>query len=473
MVKKILPLIAWLFFISSVSVGQALSTKIEKAFRSFESDARMKHGIASLTVINANTGQIVFSENGDMGMATASTLKTITSATAFSVLGPDFVYETQLQHDGKVDAHGKLIGNIYIKGSGDPTLGSHRYEQSKPEVLLARWIQAIDRAGIREIEGSIIGDDLLFGGNQAPSGWTWGDMGNYYGAGVSALNWRENAFKILLKPGGRVGDPVQFLGTQPDHSYLYFNNEVLTGKAGSGDGVYGYSAPYSHTILLQGTYGIDLKKEIELSTPDPAYDVALELQLALEKHGIKVHTPATTGYLVQRSGGNLEQKRIRLDTYQSPVLSDICYWFNHVSINLYGEALLKTVAFHAGDTVDSGEAAHWERDYWVKKLALEKGALRIRDGSGLSPENRVTTHAMAQILNSIKAYPWFGLFYEGLPTYNGMKMKSGTISGVLGYAGYQTASDGTPLVFSFLISNYAGSASSMRQSMWRALDVLK
>src|SRR5699024_7468129 len=138
----------------------------------------------------------------------------------------DFTYETSLQYTGTIDHNGVLSGDIIIKGTGDPTLGSDRYDATAPELLLNQWVDAIRNAGIRRIDGCIVGDDLLWDGHRAPSGWTWGDMGNYYGAGVSALNWRENAFKILMKPGAAAGDKADFLGTKPDRSYLKFNNEV-------------------------------------------------------------------------------------------------------------------------------------------------------------------------------------------------------------------------------------------------------
>src|SRR5690606_37729318 len=142
------------------------------------------------------------------------------------------------------------------KGSGDPTLGSDRFKQSHAEVLLSRWVASIKAKGIKKIEGRIIGDDLLFKGQQAPGGWTWIDMGNYYGAGVSSLNWRENTFNVVLTAGSKEGEAVKLVRTEPDVSYLTVLNEVKTGKAGSGDQVYGYSAPYSSIIHLRGTYGI-------------------------------------------------------------------------------------------------------------------------------------------------------------------------------------------------------------------------
>ncbi|MGB4400109.1 MAG: D-alanyl-D-alanine carboxypeptidase, partial [Daejeonella sp.] len=99
--------------------------------------------------------------------------------------------------------------------------------------------------------------------------------------------------------------------------------------------------------------------------------------------------------------------------------------------------------------------------------------MNIYDGSGLSPANRITTMAMAQILQSVKREPWFSSFYESLPVYNNMRMKSGSISDVIAYTGYQTSSGGAPLVFSIMMNNYSGSSSTARQKLFDVLNVLK
>jgi D-alanyl-D-alanine carboxypeptidase/D-alanyl-D-alanine-endopeptidase (penicillin-binding protein 4) len=453
--------------------AQSLDKKIEKAFSELEGDPNIKNGIVSLTVMDANSGVVVFAKNEQIGLATASTLKTITTATAYSVLGKDFRYHTDLSYTGEIDANGTLKGDLILKGSGDPTLGSDRFPESNANVLLQRWVSAVKAQGIKRIEGRVIGDDLLFNGHQAPGGWTWVDMGNYYGAGVSSLNWRENTFNVVLSAGANVGDPVELIGTEPRVSYLTILNEVTTGEKGSGDQVYAYSAPYSSIIHLRGSYGIDLNKKISLSLPNGAYDVAVNLQSCLLDEGIAVEEPASTAFLMAHADTQIPAQTHLLDRYESPALSQIAHWFNRISINLYGEALLKTIALHVDENPTTQDMVKWEEKFWEEKLGIQPGELRIRDGSGLSPETRVTTLAMTKIMNYAKAQPWFGDFYENLPLYNNMKMKSGTISGVLGYTGYQTTSDGRPLVFSLLINNYRGSAPSMRQKMFKMLNSLK
>ena len=161
-----------------------------------------------------------------------------------------------------------------------------------------------------------------------------------------------------------------------------------------------------------------------------------------------------------------------LFTHYSPFLDSIIYWFNKRSINLYGEFLIKTFAYEKkgfGST-DSGVVV--VKNFWKEK-GLDEDELGIVDGSGLSPLNRVTTHAQVEILKYAKTKDWFPYFFTSLPEYNGMKIKSGTIRGVKGFCGYHKAKNGKEYIFSFLVNNYHGSASVLINKMYKVLDILK
>lgn len=112
-------------------------------------------------------------------------------------------------------------------------------------------------------------------------------------------------------------------------------------------------------------------------------------------------------------------------------------------------------------------------DYWSERLGFPKGEMRVYDGSGLSPENRVTTKAMGKVLLAVRKEQWFQDYFDSFPTVNGLRMKSGTIDGVIGYAGYHTNKSGVPLVFVVLVNNYTGNSQSLRQHIFKLLDVLK
>lgn len=461
-----------LALVALTSSAQNIKNKIEQSFQTFVDQPALKNGIASLTVADTDNGNVIFERNSSIGLPTASTLKVITAITALDLIGPNYTYKTDLYYTGTIDSLGILHGDIVIKGSGDPTLGSTRFDNTKEELILTKWKNAILSAGIDSIAGRIIGDDRFFNGNDVPGGWIWTDMGNYYGAGIAGLNWRENKTGIVFQPS-TPNKEAAISHTTSDISYLQLINQVKTGNKGTGDNVYGYSAPYSEKIILKGTYGLDLHKTIEISIPDPAYDLAFQLQHFLAKDSIFIENGITTGQRLVDSGATIAAKTQNLDTHISPKMEEIVYWFNQKSINLYGEALLKMIGFISGGKTSTPEGANYIQKYWQQKLQIPTNELDLIDGSGLSPQNNVTTAAMNKIMGYAVKRNWFPIFQKSLPLYNQMTMKSGTIGGTLGYTGYHQAKDGKKYTFTILVYNYKGSAANMRQRMFQLLDVLK
>jgi len=443
---------------------------LEKAFNNLLADEQAKHAITSLCVLDANTGKVLFAKNEQIGLATASTLKTITAATAFSILGKDFQFQTTLAYTGNITPDGTLKGNLIIAGSGDPTLGSPRY-QNKENAVLTQWVAAIKAAGIKKIDGTIIGDDRIFGTQTTPEGWVWQDIGNYYGAGTSGLAWRENQFDIYLKPGTSTADEVKIIKTVPETPYIQIVNELKTGSSGSGDRSYAFLPPYSNVAYIRGSWGMGISKTgISVALPDPAFDCAYRLQDTLKRLGISTNQQATTTRLMELNKQVVPAITQKISTISSPTLSEITYWFLKKSINLYGETLLKTIALKSGKTATTSKGAETEINYWAAK-GIDKSALNIIDGSGLSPGDRVTTSAMASILFQIQKENWFSDFYKGLPEYNGMKIKSGTINDVSAFAGYHTDGAGNKYVVVININNYSGSG--INKKLFKVLDELK
>ena len=443
---------------------------LEKAFNNLLTDEQAKHAMASLCVLDANTGKILFAKNEQVGLATASTLKTITAASAFSILGKDFQFQTTLGYSGNITADGTLKGNIIIIGSGDPTLGSWRY-QNKENAVLSQWVAAIKAAGIKKIDGAIIGDDRIFGTQTTPEGWVWQDIGNYYGAGTSGLAWRENQFDIHLRPGSSTSADVTLVKTVPITPYIQIKNELKTGASGTGDRSYAFLPPYSNLAYLRGSWGIGISKSsISVALPDPAFDCAFRLQDTLKRLGIETNQQPTTTRLMELSKISVPAISQKISTITSPSLSEITYWFLKKSVNLYGETLLKTMALKSGKPATTAKGVETEINFWASK-GIDKSALNIIDGSGLSPGNKITTSAMADILFQIQKEAWFPDFEKALPNYNGMKIKSGTINDVSAFAGYHTNTAGDKFVIVININNYSGSG--INKKLFKVLDELK
>jgi len=460
--------LVFLFILSqALCFAQSPAQRLTQSFNNLLEDPQAKYAVCSICVLDANTGKQVYAKNENIGLATASTLKTITAATAFSLLGKDFRYQTTLGYSGSISADGTLKGDVIITGGGDPTLASWRYDSSKENVVLNQWVAALKAAGIKKIDGKIIGDDHLWGTQSTPEGWTWQDMGNYFGAGPSALSWRENQFDIKL----RANNSVSILRTVPAMPYLTIVNELKVGEAGSGDRAYAYLPPFSTIAYLRGSWATGISKTgISVALPDPAFDAAFRLQDTLEKSGISVSNTATTSRQLTAARLPLPQTVQKLSTITSPSLAEIVFWLNKKSVNLYAEHLLRTIAWKAGREATTSNGAGVEIRYWSGK-GLDKNALNIIDGSGLSPATRVTTAAMASILFQSQKEDWFPDFYKSLPENNGMKLKSGTINDVSAFAGYYTAGNGNKYVIVININNYSGSG--INPKLFRVLDALK
>ena len=457
--------------------ANAQSRVFLQAWQRFRQLPQLMHASISMEVMDASSGQVVFQYQSQVGLAPASCNKVFTAAAALERLGPGFRYKTLLAYRGIMRSH-TFIGNLYLIGGGDPTLGSWRFPSSTPENIWKRWITLLRSAGIAQIQGNIVGVDHIFSTQMIPGGWVWEDIGNYYGAGCAALNWHENQFDIALQPGAHVGDAAHLVAVkhQPGglsgERQLQIVNELLTGEAGSGDQAYVFFDLTRPVIFLRGTVPLDAPPDftIAASVPDPVLYAAEQLRDTLLQAGIIVNGHAEAVHL-HDSLPSLDEMTI-LDQVYSPPLDSVIYAFLHRSINLYGEALVLTLSSleHLPATRETGlEVIH----RFCRQIGIDSTAVNTVDGSGLSPANRVTAHALATLLYQVQHKSWFNDFYEALPVIHDIRMKDGYIAGVRSYAGYIQDRKGKKWIFAFIVNNFTGSAGKMRDEMWKVLDAIK
>lgn len=450
---------------SSIAFSQGAESQFNNAFETMKADPSFRHATISLYVINTTTGKTVTEENIETGVAPASCQKVITAASAFGLLGHDYRYKTTLAYTGKI-VNGVLNGNLILKGSGDPTLGSWRYDETKEDKIISELKEAISREGIHEITGHVLADESIWNDETTPGGWIWQDMGNYYGAGARPLNWRENQYDLYLKSGNNVGDSVLITGTKPSFVYdLHLKSKVTSGPKGSGDNNYIYLPLGDAYGIVRGTTPVNENHfTISGAMPNAAAQLALTLEASVKKQ--PVEKLATT-----YSEENDPRKAIIFYTHTSPPLDDIIFHFLRRSINLYGESLIKTLGYQFAGYGITDSGVNVIQNFWKDK-GIEPYAINIIDGSGLSPSNRVTTKALVTVMEYARKQSWFSSFYNALPTISGIKMKSGTISGVVSYTGYIKGNNGNEYTFSFVINNYDGKANDVRQKMWKLLGIL-
>lgn len=459
------------FAVLPAAKAQTVAARLSAVFAAFENDPQLKNGLASLCVIDGKTGAVVFEKNAATGLAPASTQKILTAAAAYELLGKDFRFVTRFGYAGPLQ-NGMPQGGLVIQPSGDPTLGSWRWKQTAEDAVMKRLLVALQQNGVGSFS-QIVLDERGWEAGSIPGGWLWDDIGNYYGAGAGALNWRENQYDLLLKAGPAVGDPVAVAGTRPKLYGVSFESQVTAAANGSGDNSYIYLPVGGTVAQVRGTIpaGED-RFVISGALPLPETQFLSTLQDSLQQN--RVAESWKTVLVNKFTKEKLPASVNWFHTEESPGLDSVVYWFLKRSINLYGEALAKTMARQQGKTASSENGAAVVRTYWSQKIGgLNATELNLQDGSGLSPQNRVTTHAQTAVLYYAQQQPWFEGFYDALPLFNGMKLKSGTIGGVKGFCGYHTSKSGKQYIVSFLVNNYNGRAATLVQKMYKVLDVLK
>ncbi|CAF0719389.1 unnamed protein product [Adineta steineri] len=407
------------------------------AWQKYIEDPHVAHASYSMTVLDAQTGSILFQHAKDIGLPPASSLKTITAAAALHYLGPNYTYETLLQYSGTIHPEtGFLDRYIYIVGSGDPSLGDTSQWNNTQTLLI--------------------------------DGWTWNDIGHSYGTGHSALNWRENEFTIAVQPGSTINSPAHLGEIKNPPPRLQIRNELITSSSDGEASLY-FSLDGSNIRYLRGFVSLNAPANFSLhcAVPNSALYVADELTKLLRINEIKIEQEATVDLIKT-------DRVILLDIHQSPPLSKLLQPFLRNSINMYGEVFIKTIA-HKTQQSSLLDAPVKILSLYIKTLLNNEKLLNgmtLMDGSGLSRSNRLSTYTLTQILFQIQKEAWFNdVYYEAFPIINGLRMKSGTLMNTIAYAGYVRENS---FVFSFIINNYhSENGSDMRTKIWSVLDTLK
>ena len=472
---KLLLLFSFKFFFQEIQTTDSLKVissinLIQKKIDSLANSPFLQSGFVGVSIRPVKSQKNVVEYNAQKSLIPASTMKLISSATAFMTLGENYTYPTVLAYSGQIK-DSVLTGNIIIKGSGDPSLGSWRFKNYPDyKQLCVSWAKKIKDLGIKEIKGRIFGDGSFMDENVVPDTWSWGDIGNYYGAGASGLNFNENLYWVTFKPANYL-EEAALVKTAPDLPYYQKINRVLTDKAGTGDQVNIYATPYQDVLIMQGYVPMGENFSVKGSIPDPALFSAYFLQKKMEELGIKISDFPLSWMEANKKNVYIQRPKQTtiIDTYNSPPLKDLGRECNFQSINLFAEAFLKTpsVLLNFGNSTD--DAIKGLKQIWQGK-GLKLEGLRMKDGSGLSPANGITPNNMTDVLSVMTTEKSFTAFYESIPivglsgtvqnlakksrAVGNVRAKSGSIDGVRAYAGYFTNKNGEMMCFSMMLNKY-------------------
>ena len=126
------------------------ATGLQQQLDTLLTDARFTGSQVGLVVRDATTGETLYDRNGSTRLLPASDTKLFSSTAAMHTLGAGFRFHTDVLATAPV-RNGKLRGNLYLKGYGDPTFSSADLR------ALALQVRA---AGIRTVSGGIVGEAI-------------------------------------------------------------------------------------------------------------------------------------------------------------------------------------------------------------------------------------------------------------------------------------------------------------------------
>lgn len=465
-----------LFFYFILTVFSLNLATAQDALTEFVTNNSLRTANISVYIKDMKTGKIVADHRADKAAIPASTLKVITTATALEVLGAEFRFETILCHDGKLEPDGTLNGNLYIVGSGDPTLGSSKMGDND---FLKTWTRAILSAGIKKINGNILGDDTRFDNEGSNSKWSWDDIGNYYAPGIWGIAYLDNTVAVTFQSGA-VGTTPTIIRQQPQLPEMIIDNFVLCTKTTS-DNAYFFGAPKNMNLTVRGEIPANRPAfVVKAGLPNPSLLLARDFQAALIAGGVVVNGQANDMELYQRGRLLAPVARTSLYTHYSVPLREIVREANQKSNNFYTEQIFKSLSLSKHLVATNQHSIEIIRQYWRSK-GLDINELFMEDGSGLSPANAVTARFLTELMQymyqkSIHKDAFFNSLAVAGKTgtlagimkkshlEGNLYGKSGTISRVRAYTGYIT--NNREWVFTVIVNNSAVNS-------WQTLSIIE
>lgn len=444
----------------------------------FDSSPVTHSSSISLLICDASTGEVIASENASMLASPASTMKVITTATALEAYGTDYRIPTFLEYTGTI-ADGVLDGDLYIRGNGDPSLGS---EKVGDRGFLNKWVRAVSAAGIKHIRGGVVADLSYFDADATNPGWLWEDLGNYYAPGIFPLSYLDNTMNVVLR-SGPIGSVASVSHTVPEVPGIKFDNHIRC-TATTRDGAYVHGGPYNYTRYLtgsvpsnEGSFGV--KGDL----PNPGLLLAQHFTRHLESAGIAVDHEAS--FISETDGTH----RDSLFTWYSPTLSELVKETNIHSNNLYAESLFRILGGNYSTPCTIDNSKNFMIDFWLRRGVPMRAACII-DGCGLAPQDGVSAEIFVNLLNYMRHSANFPAFYSSLPvsgqsgTLRGflaktelegrVHAKSGYIKGTRCYVGYIELPDNRTWTFAVLVNRANGKARDISNVIERyLLDVYR
>ncbi|MCF6148773.1 MAG: D-alanyl-D-alanine carboxypeptidase/D-alanyl-D-alanine-endopeptidase [Candidatus Kuenenia sp.] len=425
----------------------------------------MKNAHCGISVVSLKSNTPLLNYRSDDLFTIASNMKLFTTATALEYLGPDFKYNTSVEALGNITNRGTLEGNIIIRGSGDPNL-SGRFHNGNILAVPDSWLKAIKNHGINKITGDIIADDSIFDRMYINDTWPKNQLHEWYCAPSSSLSFNDNCVDIIFVPQNKANEKVTLV-LEPNTSFVTIFNECIYTSEKKQHAYSIYRKPGTNDIYVKGKFWTNASQKREwVSVHNPSLYLVTLFKEMLENNGIDVL--GTARLIKENDRETHSYKPIKFAQTISTMEQSI-HVTNKRSQNFYAEQIIKTLGAHLngrGSTENGLKVIHT----FMEKLGFNQKEYKIRDGSGLSKENKLSPNMITTLLTYMHTHKNAKVFYDSLPISgidgglrrrmsstlckNNIHAKTGYIAGTSALSGYINTIKGNKLAFSILINNF-------------------
>jgi D-alanyl-D-alanine carboxypeptidase/D-alanyl-D-alanine-endopeptidase (penicillin-binding protein 4) len=435
----------------------------------------------AVQVVEVESGQPIYSADGEKSMIIASNTKLITSAAALDRLGPDFQFETQVQVRGEV-RDGVLHGDLAVIGGGDPNISGRFYEGDSFAVFKA-WAAKLQELGIRKVDGDLLLVTGFFDDALIHPDWARAQLDRWYQAPVSALSFNDNCVLVKVQPTPSAQATVKL---EPSLPIFKLNGRVGIAAKGRGQNVMiGRRLEGDAQTLATYTVGGQISRRAGkvdewITVADPVGYFAAGLVQAFGEQGIAFKgAPQSVAALPP---GEWRPAAV----HHSPLTRTLAV-VNKRSQNFYAECVMKTLGakFGGGGSWPQGVKVAAE---FLQRIGIAPESYSLMDGSGLSRNDRFSPKQITHLLRHMFFHKYGSEYVRTLPfsgeedlrwasrlaraPYRGNVMaKTGTLSGVSTLSGYAKAVSGKIYAFSILCNRTQANfrAQSAQDAFLRAL----
>jgi D-alanyl-D-alanine carboxypeptidase/D-alanyl-D-alanine-endopeptidase (penicillin-binding protein 4) len=386
--------------------------RMQTALREILHDSALRRTRVGMRVIEARTGRLFFDTRGTVLMDPASNQKVLATTTALMRLGADWRFRTELT-GAAPNADGVVVGDVYLRGSGDPTVSSADLDAMAAELA---------RRGVRSIAGAVVADPRRLGADEPVAD----EEGPADEAGAAGRNDDDDAklealgklsprvplvvdhglMLVRVRPAAEAGLPAEVTTTPADPSFIVHDTVRTKAHVHSHVTVWLSIAGSRIQIDVDGRIGIGRGALIfRRRVPHQALYAAALMRASLASAGITVRDDARVEPTPPLHAGHA---RPLLALHESAPLGILLRKINKDSENDYAERVLESAGAEVYGGAPTGEkGVHLLREV-IGELGLQPSSYVPRNGSGLGHANRITADAMAALLRSLYLDPRLG-----------------------------------------------------------------